>query len=192
VSSYRLNVVIGLSPELPSSVNCAMFDRDVGDAGTLNASKDQMTHALSLPGNTERVCLDVIAQSESNDELWYLLLPNDQITNLESCGNIATAIAFIAVENPRSRRRVLSSVLQDRQKVVDALLQLKRGAAPKEIHANAAVLPVRSPHQKVPQRVAARLSKFVHQSSLLVADHGSTMFTAQAGNQYHLRVIVFF
>jgi putative transposase len=40
------------------------------------------------------------------------------------------------------RRRELSSVLQDRQKVVDALLQLKRGAAPKEIHANAAVLPV--------------------------------------------------
>jgi hypothetical protein len=54
----------------------------------------------------------------------------------------ATAIAFIAVEHPRSHRRVLSSVLQDRQKVVDALLQLTRGAAPKEIHANAAVLPV--------------------------------------------------
>jgi hypothetical protein len=70
------------------------------------------------------------------------LVPNDQITNLESCHNIATAIAFIAVENQRSRHRVLSSVLQDRQKVVDALLQLKRGAAPKEIHANAAVLPV--------------------------------------------------
>jgi putative transposase len=40
------------------------------------------------------------------------------------------------------RRRELSAVLQDRQKVVDALLQLKRGTAPKEIHANAAALPV--------------------------------------------------
>ena len=40
------------------------------------------------------------------------------------------------------RRRELSSLLQDRQKVVDALLQLKRNTAPKEIHANAAVLPV--------------------------------------------------
>src|SRR5271156_553141 len=40
------------------------------------------------------------------------------------------------------RRRELNSVLQDRQKVVDALLQLKRGTAPKEIHANAAAPPV--------------------------------------------------
>jgi putative transposase len=38
------------------------------------------------------------------------------------------------------RRRELSSVLQNRQKVVDALLQLKRGTAPKEIHANTTVL----------------------------------------------------
>jgi len=40
------------------------------------------------------------------------------------------------------RRRELSSVLQDRQRVVDALLQLKRGTTPKEIHAKPAVLPV--------------------------------------------------
>jgi putative transposase len=46
-------------------------------------------------------------------------------------------------------RSGLSSVLQDRQKVVGALLQLKRGAAPKEIHANAAILTrLRNPHQK--------------------------------------------
>jgi hypothetical protein len=48
-----------------------------------------MTQALSLPGNTERVYLDVIAQSESNDEFWYLFGPNDRITNFESCGNTA-------------------------------------------------------------------------------------------------------
>jgi putative transposase len=47
---------------------------------------------------------------------------------------------IIRVRN--QRRRELSSVLQDRQRVVDSLLQLKRGTAPKEIHAKAAVLPV--------------------------------------------------
>ena len=47
---------------------------------------------------------------------------------------------IIRVRN--QRRRELSSVLQDRQKVVDSLLQLKRGTPPKEIHANAVVLPV--------------------------------------------------
>jgi putative transposase len=39
------------------------------------------------------------------------------------------------------RRRELNSVLQDRQKAVDVLLQLKRGSAPKEIHANTTILP---------------------------------------------------
>src|SRR5665213_4095683 len=40
------------------------------------------------------------------------------------------------------RRRELSAVLQDRQKMVDSLLQLQKGTPPKEIHANTAVLPV--------------------------------------------------
>ena len=47
---------------------------------------------------------------------------------------------IIRVRN--QRRRELSSVLQDRQRVVDSLLQLKRGSDPKEIHAKAAVSPV--------------------------------------------------
>jgi hypothetical protein len=39
--------------------------QDVGDAGTLNASKDQIPY------------FDAIAQSES-DEFWYFCVPNDQ------------------------------------------------------------------------------------------------------------------
>jgi hypothetical protein len=60
-----------------------------GDAGTLNTTSDQITQALSLPTNVERVYLDVIAQSQSNDEFWYFCVPNDQTANLESCGNTA-------------------------------------------------------------------------------------------------------
>jgi hypothetical protein len=60
-----------------------------GDAGTLNTTADQITQPLNLPRNTERVYLDVIAQSQSNDEFWYFCVPNDQTTNLESCGNTA-------------------------------------------------------------------------------------------------------
>ena len=37
------------------------------------------------------------------------------------------------------RRRELSSILNDRQRVVDSLLLLKKGTTPKEIHAKAAV-----------------------------------------------------
>jgi len=60
-----------------------------GDAGTLNTTSDQITQALSLPRNVERVYLDVIAQSQSSDEFWYFCVPDDQAANLESCGNTA-------------------------------------------------------------------------------------------------------
>jgi len=60
-----------------------------GDAGTLNTTTDQITQALTLPTNVVRVYLDVIAQSQSNDEFWYFCVPNDQTSNLESCGNTA-------------------------------------------------------------------------------------------------------
>ena len=60
-----------------------------GDAGTLNTTSDQITQVLNLPMNVERVYLDVIAQSQSNDEFWYFCVPNDQAGNLLSCGNTA-------------------------------------------------------------------------------------------------------
>ena len=60
-----------------------------GDAGTLNTTSDTISQALNLPTNVERVYLDVIAQSQSNDEFWYFCVPNDQTSNLESCGNTA-------------------------------------------------------------------------------------------------------
>jgi Peptide N-acetyl-beta-D-glucosaminyl asparaginase amidase A len=58
-----------------------------GDAGTLNTTSSQITQTLNLPRNVERVYLDVIAQSQSNDEFWYFCVPNDEAANLESCGN---------------------------------------------------------------------------------------------------------
>jgi hypothetical protein len=58
-----------------------------GDAGTLNTTMDRITQTLNLPTNVERVVLDVIAQSQSNDEFWYFCVPNDQTSNLQSCGN---------------------------------------------------------------------------------------------------------
>jgi hypothetical protein len=60
-----------------------------GDAGTLNTTSDQITQVLNLPMNVERVYLDVIAQSQSNDEFWYFCVPNDQAGNLLACGNTA-------------------------------------------------------------------------------------------------------
>jgi peptide N-acetyl-beta-D-glucosaminyl asparaginase amidase A len=58
-----------------------------GDAGTLNNTASQITQTLNLPGNVERAYLDVIAQSQSNDEFWYFCVPDDQAVHLQSCGN---------------------------------------------------------------------------------------------------------
>ena len=60
-----------------------------GDAGTLNTTTDTISQTLNLPRNVERAYLDIIAQSQSNDEFWYFCVPNDQTSNLESCGNTA-------------------------------------------------------------------------------------------------------
>ncbi len=59
-----------------------------GDAGAVNSGQ-QITQVLNLPTNTSQVFLDVIAQSQSSDEFWYLCVPSDQAGNLESCGNTA-------------------------------------------------------------------------------------------------------
>ena len=58
-----------------------------GDAGALDTTASTITQTLNLPRNVERAYLDVIAQSQSNDEFWYFCVPSDEAANLESCGN---------------------------------------------------------------------------------------------------------
>lgn len=69
-----------------------------GDAGTLNTTADQITQALDLPRNVESVYLDVIAQSQSNDEFWYFCVPDNETANLESCGNTAFRETEISID----------------------------------------------------------------------------------------------
>jgi putative transposase len=58
----------------------------------------------------------------------------------ELAGKTITLRDIIRVRN--QRRRELSSILHNRQRVVDSLLQLKKDTGPKEIHAKATVAPV--------------------------------------------------
>jgi hypothetical protein len=73
-----------LTPDLVVPVNGTG-----GDAGTLNTTSDEITQVLNLPMNVERVYLDIIAQSQSNDEFWMFCAPNDVASELLSCGNTA-------------------------------------------------------------------------------------------------------
>jgi hypothetical protein len=69
-----------------------------GDAGTLNTTSDTISQTLNLPTNVERAYLDVIAQSQSSDEFWYLCVPDDQTSNLQSCGNTAFRETEVSID----------------------------------------------------------------------------------------------
>jgi Peptide N-acetyl-beta-D-glucosaminyl asparaginase amidase A len=69
-----------------------------GGAATLSTSADQLTGTFTLPTNVERAYLDVLTQSQSNDEFWYTCVPNDVSGELESCGNTAFREAEISVD----------------------------------------------------------------------------------------------
>ena len=69
-----------------------------GDAGTLNTTSDTISQTLNLPTNVERVYLDVIAQSQHNDEFWYLCVPNDQATNLITCGGTSFRETEVSID----------------------------------------------------------------------------------------------
>jgi hypothetical protein len=58
-------------------------------AFTLNTTADQLSQSVTLPRNTEEAYLDVLAQSQSNDEFWWTCVPSDVANELFSCSNTA-------------------------------------------------------------------------------------------------------
>ncbi len=64
----------------------------------LDTTSDQLTQTLSLPRNIERAYLDVIAQSQSNDEFWYTCAPNDVAQELENCGSTGFREVEVSVD----------------------------------------------------------------------------------------------
>ncbi len=69
-----------------------------GGAVSLDTSASVLAQSVTLPRNTERLYLDVIAQSQSNDEFWYTCVPNDLASELQSCGNTAFRETEIAID----------------------------------------------------------------------------------------------
>ena len=69
-----------------------------GGAVGLYTTTDQLTGTFTLPPNVERAYLDVITQSQSDDEFWYTCVPNDVTAELESCGNTAFREGEITID----------------------------------------------------------------------------------------------
>jgi Peptide N-acetyl-beta-D-glucosaminyl asparaginase amidase A len=69
-----------------------------GDGTTLNATGSQLSKTLTLPTNVEAAYLDVIAQSQSNDEFWYLCVPDDLAAALQSCGSTGLRETEVSID----------------------------------------------------------------------------------------------
>jgi hypothetical protein len=64
----------------------------------LDNTSSEVTTTFTAPRNTVKAYLDVIAQSQSNDEFWYLCVPNDVTGPLESCGNTAFRETEVSID----------------------------------------------------------------------------------------------
>ncbi len=86
-----------LAPALPVPDVVLPLPNQSG-AATLSTSSSELTQEITLPTNTERLYLDVIAQSQYVDEQWFLCVPNNVANQLQSCGNTGFRETEISID----------------------------------------------------------------------------------------------
>jgi hypothetical protein len=64
----------------------------------LDTTSSELTTTVTLPRNLTKAYLDVIAQSQSGDEFWYLGVPNDVASELETYGGTAFRETEISID----------------------------------------------------------------------------------------------
>jgi len=67
-------------------------------AANLATTASQLIQSVTLPANVEAAYLDVIAQSQSNDEFWYLCVPDALASELQSCGSTGFRETEISID----------------------------------------------------------------------------------------------
>ena len=68
------------------------------DSVTLNNGTPEYTETFNLPPNVESAYLDVIAQSQNQEEQWFLCLPNAVASSLGDCGNTAFRQVNVSID----------------------------------------------------------------------------------------------
>jgi hypothetical protein len=71
---------------------------DPGGAALLATTASVLAPTFTLPTNVEAAYLDIIAQSQSNDEFWYTCVPDDVTGVLFSCGGTAFREVEITID----------------------------------------------------------------------------------------------
>jgi hypothetical protein len=65
---------------------------------TIDSTTPQVTQSFTLPQNTEKVYLDVVAQSQNAEEQWFICVTNDIAGELLDCGNTAFRQVELSVD----------------------------------------------------------------------------------------------
>lgn len=68
----------------------------------LNAANPELTQTFSLPANVESAYLDVIAQSQNEEEQWFLCLPNSIAGTLDDCGNTGFRQVDVSIDGQQA------------------------------------------------------------------------------------------
>jgi len=69
-----------------------------GGSVFLNTFANALSQTFTLPLNVEQAFLDVIAQSQANDEFWYTCVPNDVANELQSCGSTGFRESEVSID----------------------------------------------------------------------------------------------
>ncbi len=67
-------------------------------SAALNNTTPELTQTFTLPTNVESAYIDVIAQSQNEEEQWFLCLPTDTGASLGVCGNTAFRQVNISID----------------------------------------------------------------------------------------------
>jgi hypothetical protein len=88
----------GQTPPPAANMVLPLSAGSTGGTVTLNSSSDQLAGTFTFPTNVERAYLDLWAQSQSNDEFWYVCAPNDLAGELFTCGGTAFREAEVSID----------------------------------------------------------------------------------------------
>jgi len=72
------------------------------DSVTLNNATPEYTETFTLPTNVESAYLDVIAQSQNEEEQWFFCLPNDVASQVNDCGNTAFRQVNVSIDGAQA------------------------------------------------------------------------------------------
>ena len=71
---------------------------NTGGTATLNNTTPELTQTFTLPTNVENAYLDVIAQSQNEEEQWFFCLPDALGNSVGVCGNTAFRQVNISID----------------------------------------------------------------------------------------------